>query len=442
MKKILLTFSFLVTSTVSFSQDSPFNRWSIELGAGTNRATTPYGEGYYLEDETKFLSSLNTNHYEFGVRYMLSNKFGLKLDFNYDLLKNTKDSLALEYETLSYRIGLQGVVNLGRLMQFEDFTSRIGLLGHAGIQVGTLTPQLEVNKEITDYYGGFVFGITPQLRISEKVVLTGDFTGTRTQLQHLNWDGTLSDPVNSRKGWIYSASLGLTFYVGGNDVHADWYAPTALETQDDDARKRLDEIEAAMNDTDKDGVVDYLDTQNNTPAGLVVDSKGRFIDKNQNGVADELESDKVIPDSPENTDGNNSGGGNNNNVVNNNNRSTSSSKAINELMQDGYINIFFDVNKDTPNSGSVNSVYSVINYLKNNPDSKIQLLGFADSKGNEEYNLNLSQRRTENLYNIIVASGIDSSRITIEAKGVDNTYSSDSKVGLALARRVSIVIIE
>jgi hypothetical protein len=44
-----------------------------------------------------------------------------------------------------------------------------------------------------------------------------------------------------------------------------------------------------FNDTDKDGVPDYLDVENNSIAGALVDSKGRMMDYNNNGIADDLE---------------------------------------------------------------------------------------------------------------------------------------------------------
>jgi OOP family OmpA-OmpF porin len=47
-------------------------------------------------------------------------------------------------------------------------------------------------------------------------------------------------------------------------------------------------IENKMLDSDKDGVADYLDEEQNTPAGAMVDTKGRSIDKNNN-VPDETE---------------------------------------------------------------------------------------------------------------------------------------------------------
>lgn len=44
-----------------------------------------------------------------------------------------------------------------------------------------------------------------------------------------------------------------------------------------------------MNDTDKDGVPDYLDFENNSVAGAMVDTKGKMIDINNNGVPDDIE---------------------------------------------------------------------------------------------------------------------------------------------------------
>jgi OOP family OmpA-OmpF porin len=54
-------------------------------------------------------------------------------------------------------------------------------------------------------------------------------------------------------------------------------------------RQRIADIETSMLDTDKDGADDYLDQEPNTIGGVMVDSKGKSIDLNNN-VPDELES--------------------------------------------------------------------------------------------------------------------------------------------------------
>lgn len=433
MKNKIITAVFLVSSVTMFAQEKEeetkerdlYNHWSIEANVGQNKAVRPYSSGYFSSDPTNYFNFSDVNHFDLGARYMFSNIFGLKLDFAYDAIADQSGSGSLPFDSKQYRVGFQGVANLARIMKFESFTNRFGLLAHAGIQVSQLTPQMGVNKNVTEDNGGIIIGLTPQVRITDKIVVTGDFTAINNVRQHFNWDGTYSAQDNNLSGLMYNVSLGLTFYFGKKDKHADWYIPNSLDANkadNEETKFRLAAIEYKMNDTDRDGIVDYLDTQNNTPAGVVVDSKGRFIDTNRNGVPDELE-----------RKANDSKDGSNSAVV-------EKSDALKSLLEKGYVNVFFDVNKDDPNAGSTNNVYHIINFLRNYPDAKAKLVGYADVRGNESKNKDLSQRRAQRVYNIIIASGINANRVSIEGQGVDASYPADSKIGLDLARRVSVII--
>jgi OOP family OmpA-OmpF porin len=53
------------------------------------------------------------------------------------------------------------------------------------------------------------------------------------------------------------------------------------------SKDRVDNLETMLIDTDQDGVADYLDLEPNTVSGVMVDSKGRSIDLNNNNVPDE-----------------------------------------------------------------------------------------------------------------------------------------------------------
>jgi OOP family OmpA-OmpF porin len=90
--------------------------------------------------------------------------------------------------------------------------------------------------------------------------------------------------------WIwwstFNGTVGLTVYLGKNEKHADWVIDN--ESRFDAINARFMAIENKMLDSDKDGVADYLDEEQNTPAGAMVDTKGRSIDKNNN-VPDETE---------------------------------------------------------------------------------------------------------------------------------------------------------
>lgn len=401
-----------------------YNRWSLEVQAGQNKPVRPFATGYYSSDPTKYINFSGVNHYNIGVRYMLSYAFGLKLDYGMDQFSEQSGAGSLSFDTQLNRFGLQGVMNLGRLLRFESFTNRIGLLTHAGIHVSQFSVNEGANQNINEDNGGVMFGVTPQVRLTNWLVLTADFTAVNNVRQHLNWDGSLATSESNLSGMLYNTSVGLTFYLGKKDKHADWYTKedvlSKLPTIDKEARKRLDEIETLMNDTDRDGIVDHLDAENNTPGGVAVDAKGRFIDANKNGTPDEME--------PKNRKDIES------------NYSSIVADVEKDLVEKGLINVFFNVNSDTPNTGSTNSVFTILHYLKTNPTKKVKLFGFADVRGTEKSNNDLSQRRAQTVYKLLVDSGIAAGRITIVGQGVDSNYPSDSTIGLDLARRVSIKI--
>lgn len=410
------------TDKIDADKEATYNKWSVELNVGQNKPEKPYAAGYFSSDPTKYFNFNGIEHIDLGVRYMFNTTFGAKLDFGYDIMQNQSGTASLPFETKQYRVGLQGVINVGRMLQFETFTQRFGLLFHGGLQVSQLTPQMGANKDVTEDNGGLILGVTPQVRISNRIVLTGDFSYLGNVRQHFGWDGNYSEAANNLTGTLFNTSLGLTFYLGKNDKHADWTFKEEgwNNATDKMAQARLDNIETLMNDTDKDGVPDYLDAQNNTPNGVAVDTKGRFIDTNKNGTPDELE-----PRSAKD--------GKDGAVI------VSKEDALKTLIEKGYVNVFYDVNKDTPNSGSTNNVYLIINYLRQYPTANAVLTGYADVRGNEASNQDLSNRRTQKLYDVIIASGIDASRVTIKAEGVDTSYPN-TKTGLDLARRVSVTL--
>ena len=406
-----------------------FNTWSLEVNAGMNNAIKPFTAGYSASNESKFFST-TINHFDLGVRYMLTPKFGFKLDLANDKIENASGSNSLPFETQQYRLGLQGIMNVGRLMGFDDFTHTLGLLIHAGVQVSTLTPKIGINKDVTEKDGGILFGITPQVKLSNHLALTADFTYISNVRQHLAWDGNNSAQSNNLNGQMYTTSLGLTYSFGKKENHADWVVPVKNEDKVADILKQMDAVKELMNDSDRDGVVDHIDIQNNTPAGVAVDSKGRFLDVNNNGTPDEMESNIIADQKVEMNNSNNSNNANNNN---------STINVLKELVEKGYVNIFFDVNQEDPNSGSTNSLFQIIEYVKTNPENKIILSGYADVRGDEKSNKDLSKRRAENVRKLLIASRINADRIVINPQGVDKDLPN-SKTGLDLARRVSIQI--
>ena len=406
--------------------ETELNKWSFEFGFGTNLAVRPFGTGYN-SSSGEFISSSTVNHFDFGFRYMFNSKFGLKSDFGFDVITNGINNGSLPFQSMQSRIGIQGVFDLGKVFEFNTFSNSIGLLGHGGLQFSQFKSKTGINNQeaVAESDGGFLIGITPQIKLSDRTSVTFDFTALYNLRQRLNWDGTVSNKENNFTGSMFTTSIGLTYYLGKNKKHYDWFVPKAIAGVDPDVNSRLDEIETLMNDTDKDGVLDYVDFQNNTPSGVLVDSRGRYIDKNRNGTPDEFES-KVIEDFE-----------NQNSEIQ---EQQSEANAFKSMLENGLINVFYDVNEAEPNRSSANSIYGLISLLKRNKNVNIRLEGFSDNSGSEKANLNLSERRVKNLYNLLLLGGISENRIKIIGHGEDNSINSNSKTALQLARRVSVLL--
>ena len=55
--------------------------------------------------------------------------------------------------------------------------------------------------------------------------------------------------------------------------------------------------------------------------------------------------------------------------------------------------------------------------MKQYPDVKIEIGSHTDSRGNDNYNLGLSERRAQSTRNYIIDMGIDASRLTAKGYG-------------------------
>lgn len=98
--------------------------------------------------------------------------------------------------------------------------------------------------------------------------------------------------------------------------------------------------------------------------------------------------------------------------------------------------IFFTINSSVINSDNQTKVDALIEYLKANPDSKVNLTGYADkATGSAAYNMKISQRRAEAVATALRNAGIAPSRISTEAKG-DTVQPFDEVV----KNRVAIAI--
>ena len=86
--------------------------------------------------------------------------------------------------------------------------------------------------------------------------------------------------------------------------------------------------------------------------------------------------------------------------------------------------VAFPFNQSDVQTSQMPSLEHAANYLKDNPDAKITVNGYASPEGTEEYNLQLSQRRADAVKNILVDKyGIAADRINAIGHGVGDIFS-------------------
>lgn len=106
-------------------------------------------------------------------------------------------------------------------------------------------------------------------------------------------------------------------------------------------------------------------------------------------------------------------------------------------------NIYFDFDKTSLKNESFVELDKVVDFLKQNSTVEIEISGHTDNKGSDNYNLTLSQGRSEAVVNYIISQGIDSFRLTAhgygESKPID---TNDSEEGRANNRRVEFTILK
>lgn len=103
--------------------------------------------------------------------------------------------------------------------------------------------------------------------------------------------------------------------------------------------------------------------------------------------------------------------------------------------------VLFDTGKSDLKAGAYATIEKLASFLNEYPTRKIQIEGFTDSVGSEEYNLGLSMHRAEAVRNALNGRGIATDRILY--RGYGEMYpiaSNDTAAGRQRNRRVEIII--
>lgn len=110
-------------------------------------------------------------------------------------------------------------------------------------------------------------------------------------------------------------------------------------------------------------------------------------------------------------------------------------------------NIFFDFNKATLRDISKVELEKLTKLMELNSKMSVEISGHTDAKGNEDYNLKLSQDRAQAVVNYLINRGIDKNRMLAKGYGKSkpiaqnyNTDGSENAEGMQQNRRVELKV--
>lgn len=243
-------------------------------------------------------------------------------------------------------------------------------------------------------------------------------------------------------------ALAVTIKLGGkkNDKESiEWVNPS--ETMVADVADMKDKIEEMSKDSDDDGVSDFFDKDDETPAGAKVNGDGIAVDSDGDGVSDHLDAQPFsgkgavvdengaemdtdgdgVPDSRD-LEPNTAPG----TLVNFEGINIGEEMGVEELVQNvgasvggsGWPSVFFDFNSSRLKREYKLQLFSLAEAMLKNTAMKVKIIGNTDVRGTESYNNDLGQKRADAVKSYMVDNfGIDAGRMTAESRGKQNPTS-------------------
>jgi len=263
---------------------------------------------------------------------------------------------------------------------------------------------------------------------------------------YFNYEDHLDATISNKQDWetFFVTHVGVVVKLGKKKVFTIW-----------GDNKKEPENKFKIVDTDKDGVIDELDNDPNTPLGVQVYGNGTPVDSDQDGVPDYI--DKCIFEKGRvDNDGCPFIGDKDRDGIPDRDDKCPEVKGLerfegcpdaNSLRVTELVtvmsyskNIYFNTDSNSIRSGFYYTMLDdVAEIMLKNKDVTFSVSGYTDNVGSEDYNLKLSQRRSNEARNYLIERGVEADRISAKGYGKANPkYSNSTEQGKQLNRRVEI----
>jgi outer membrane protein OmpA-like peptidoglycan-associated protein len=102
----------------------------------------------------------------------------------------------------------------------------------------------------------------------------------------------------------------------------------------------------------------------------------------------------------------------------------------------------FDKSEISSNSEAVRYFEESMAYMFNNINASLNIIGYTDAIGSDEYNLALGYRRAKSVQNFFESKGMPSEKIRIESKGEKNPAEDNNSIAGRTKNRRAVITIK
>lgn len=412
--------------TKRFKDD--YNTWSVGLHGGNLYS---FGDGYGflkdgLNDEVGFDFGFGIN-----VNKEFNHVFGLRLQGLFGTITGGKVDGGYGNSSIADFTG-QVIVNFGNLTMSRKATKKFNPYINVGLGINSHNPTLyqadgtefPVQEESTVALV-IPIGIGVEYKLSQKFFLDLNTTYRSSSSDLL--DGFSSGRSND--AFMYT-SLGVGYMFGSKEESVEWVNP--MDQMYMDLTSMQTTVDEISKDSDGDGVADMYDAENNTPAGVSVDGRGRALDVDGDGIPDHVDQDPFTPKgatvTPDGREADSDGDG----VPDSRDRepNTPAGELVNfqgisipsgELNGAYLPSIYFAFESSSVTYANYERLASVARALKMNPKAQIRIVGHADKTGSADYNDKLATARAQAVADHLNKYyGIQMGRMEVSGKGFND----------------------
>ncbi|MEQ6125170.1 OmpA family protein [Pseudotenacibaculum sp. MALMAid0570] len=484
MRRILLASLFAFISihlSAQFTTDQYTYKKSINLRNSNSWAIGGGFSNFIMHGDLRSIGTGNQgNFWNFGgylyVDKMFNPLLGLEFKVNYNKISggaqyfsdiyevlyvdNTNITNNLFFEGRAYGAELNLIFSFSNL--YEHLTRKWHVSGYFGMGYHQYNSSLYERNPDGSRDLLVDFGFNParnSIRQASSIYLTAQLgikyrVSKRVDIEfrpswYFNYEDHLDAAISNKQDWetFFVNHLGVTIKLGKEKVFTIW--------GEDDLKDSIGSPGIQLVDTDKDGVIDQLDKEPNTPEGVMVYANGVSVDSDGDKIPDYKDECRFEP-GPENNNGCPVLGDRDKDGIPDRKDKCIDVKGLeryegcpdNESLKLTEVvevlnyskNIYFDTASNEIKSANYYTMLDeVANIMLKNPNVSFSVSGYTDDRGEENYNQKLSERRANEARLYLIARGVEEDRISSAGYGELNPkYDNSTSQGRQLNRRVEI----